>query len=51
MFNNLAMSNPDDNSHEEIIADLFKQGVSDPLSEDATDGLSSNSNLLSDLGL
>lgn len=50
-FNSLAMSNPEDLSHEEIISNLFSSGVSDPLSDEAASGLANNSNLLSDLGL
>lgn len=50
-FNNLAMSNPDDLSHEQIIDNLFKKGLSDPFSDDALSGLVNNQKLLSDLGL
>ena len=50
-FNALAMSNPEDLSHEEIIANLFSCGVSDPFSEEAAVALSSNKNLLNDLAL
>lgn len=48
-FNTLAMSDPEDLSHEEIIANLFGSGVSDPLSDQAVEGLSSNQKLLEDL--
>lgn len=50
-FNSLAMSNPEDLSHEEIISNLFNNGVSDPLAEEATASLSSNERLWEDLGL
>lgn len=50
-FNALAMSNPEDLSHEEIIAGLFNSGVSDPLSEEMAGELSDNQRLLEDLGL
>lgn len=51
-FNKLAMSNPDDLSHDQIIAGLFSEGgVSDPLSDEMAGVLSRNEKLLEDLGL
>jgi hypothetical protein len=50
-FNQLAMSDPEDLSHEDIIAGLFNNGASDPLSDEMAAGLSSNPKLLEDLGL
>lgn len=50
-FNTLAMSDPQDLSHEDIIAGLFNNGVSDPLSEEMIGELSDNQRLLEDLGL
>lgn len=50
-FNNLAMSDPDDLSHEEIISNLFNKGVTDPLSDEALQELSGNKKLLNDLSL
>jgi hypothetical protein len=50
-FNSLAMSNPEDMSHEEIIANLFNSGASDPLSDEMAGKLSGNQRLLDDLGL
>lgn len=50
-FNNLAMSDPDDLSHEDIISNLFNKGVTDPLSDEAIQELSSNTKLLGDLSL
>lgn len=50
-FNKLAMSDPEDLSHTEIIEGLFNNGVSDPLSEEMAGELSDNPKLLGDLGL
>lgn len=50
-FSSLAMSDPQDLSHEDIISNLFSKGVADPLSEEALDSLSSNPKLLEDLEL
>ena len=48
-FNALAMSDPQDLSHEEIISNLFNNGVSDLLSDESVEGLSENPKLLDDL--
>lgn len=48
-FNNLAMSNPEDLSHEEIIAGLFKSGASDLFSDETMQELSGNEQLLGDI--
>lgn len=50
-FNALAMSDPQDLSHEEIIATLFNNGASDPLSDEVLEELSGNQQLLDDLSL
>ena len=50
-FTPLVTSDPEDLSHEEIIAGLFNKGISDPLSEDSAGELSNNERLLEDLGL
>lgn len=50
-FTSLAMSNPEDMSHEEIISALFSKGVSDPFSDEVLSSLASNENLLKDLSL
>jgi len=50
-FNTLAMSDPSDLSHEEIIANLFSKGVLDPLADNIISQLSENKNLLNDLSL
>lgn len=48
-FNNLAISDPDDLSHEEILSNLFNKGVVDPFSDEAVESLTNNSKLLNDL--
>lgn len=48
-FTKLAMSDPNDFSHETIISNLFARGVEDPLSDEAMENLSSNERLLKDL--
>jgi len=50
-FNNIAMSNPEDLSHEEIVAGLFSNGVCDPLSDESLEELASNQKLLDELSL
>lgn len=50
-FNSLAMSDPEDMSHEEIIAGLFNKGVSDPFSDEALQETAGNQRLLEDLSL
>lgn len=50
-FNTLAMSDPDDMSHEAIIAGLFSKGVCDPFSDEALSETAGNVNLLTDLSL
>lgn len=50
-FNKLAMSDPEDLSHNDIIAGLFSNGASDPLSEEMAGELAGNEKLLGDLGL
>ena len=50
-FNTLAMSDPTNLSHEDIIANLFSQGVLDPLADNIISQLSENKNLLRDLTL
>lgn len=50
-FTNLAMSDPDDLSHEQIIDNLFSKGVTDPFSDDVFSQLSNNQKLLDDLSL
>jgi len=50
-FSTLAMSDPENMSQEDIVAGLFDKGVSDPFSDEALEGLSTNNRLLNDLGL
>lgn len=48
-FNNLAMSNPEDLSHEQIVEGLFNKGVTDIFSDEVLSKLSNNKQLLSDI--
>lgn len=51
-FTRLALSNPENNSHEQIVNQLFGQeGFTDPFAEDALFSLSENERFLKDLGL
>lgn len=51
-FTRLALSNPENTSHNEIVDELFgKEGVVDPFSEDSLFALSENEKFLKDLGL
>lgn len=50
-FTNLAMSDPEDLSHEQIISNLFNKGVTDLFSEDTFSELAQNQKLLNDLEL
>jgi len=50
-FNSIAMSDPEDLSHEDIISELFNKGICDPLSDEAVESLVDNNKLLEDLNL
>ena len=51
-FTRLALSDPENTSHNKIVDELFGQeGVVDPFSEDALFSLSENEKFLKDLGL
>lgn len=51
-FTRLALSDPENNSHNEIVDQLFgKEGFKDPFEEDALFSLSENEKFLKDLGL
>ncbi len=50
-FTKLVLSNPENTSHEEIVANLFEKGVKDPLENEKLAGLADNKNLLKDLGI
>lgn len=48
-FNSLAMSNPDDLTHEEIVEGLFSKGITDPFSNEVIGAVASNKQLIEDL--
>lgn len=51
-FTKLALSNPENTTHNKIVDDLFRSnGTVDPFSEDALFSLSENEKFLKDLGL
>jgi len=51
-FTRLALSNPENTSHNEIVDELFgKEGVVDPFSDDALFSLTDNEKFLKDMGL
>ena len=50
-FTNLAVSNPEDTSHNEMVKSLLSNGVTDVLTDGAVASLSSNTKLLKDLEL
>ena len=51
-FTKLALSNPENTTHNKIVDDLFrKNGTVDPFSEDALFNLSENERFLKDLGV
>ncbi|MBQ7126405.1 hypothetical protein IJO12_04895 [bacterium] len=50
-FNNIALSNPEDNSHLERMKELFADGVVDAFEDDVFAELLNSSKLLDDLGL
>lgn len=50
-FTRLVLSNPENNSHDRLMDELFAQGVIDPLEDEKLLELSDNSRFLRDLGL
>ncbi len=50
-FTKLALSDPENNSHDEIMTQLFSKGVVDPSDDERLMELSENSRFLRDLGL
>ena len=50
-FTKLALSNPENNSHNKIMDELFASGVKDPFSDEELLELSANKRFLQDLGL
>ena len=50
-FTKLALSDPENNSHNQIMDELFSRGVIDPTDDEKLMKLSDNSRFLRDLGL
>ncbi len=50
-FSKLVLSNPENTSHNEIVDELLKKGIVDPLEDEKLEQLANNSKLLKDLGL
>lgn len=50
-FSKLVLSDPDNNSHNEIVDKLFSKGIIDPLEDEQLFDLSDNKRFLRDLGL
>lgn len=50
-FSKLVLSDPENNSHEEMVSELFKTGVKDYLDDNSLDRLCDNKKFLDDLGL
>lgn len=50
-FTSLVLSNPDNTSHNDIMNDLFKDGVKDPFEDEKLSQLADNRKFLRDLGL
>ena len=49
-FTKLVLSNPENTSHNEIVKELFKDNVLDPLEDEIIKNLADNKELLKDLG-
>lgn len=50
-FNDLALSDPEDLSHDQLVSDLKDKGIVDPFSDEALQALLENEKLLKDLEL
>ena len=50
-FSKLVLSNPENQSHNDIVDELFSKGIIDPLEDEKLLKLSDNSRFLRDLGL
>ena len=50
-FTKIALSDPEDNFHNEIVEELLKEGVFDPLEDSVIKELSENKDLWNDLDL
>lgn len=50
-FTKLALSDPENTDHNEIVAELFRKGIKDPLEQEKLSNLADNEKFLKDLGL
>lgn len=50
-FSKLVLSNPENESHNDLVQKLFNEGVSDPFVDEKLAHLADNQKLLKDLGL
>lgn len=50
-FSKLVLSNPENQSHNQIVDELFSKGIIDPLEDDKLFHLSDNTRFLRELGL
>lgn len=50
-FTKLATSDPENTSHNDMVKQLFSEGVTDPFEDSALSELTNNQSLLDDLGL
>lgn len=50
-FSKLVLSNPEDTSHNELVNNLFDDGVTDPFVDEKLSMLADNKRFLKDLGL
>ena len=50
-FTSLVLSDPENTSHNDIMSDLFKDGVKDPFEDEKLAELADNKRFLRDLGL
>ena len=50
-FSKLVLSDPENNSHNELVENLMQQGIIDPLEDEKLEQLADNDKFLRDLGL
>ncbi len=50
-FKKLVLSNPENKNHNELVKQLFNEGVIDPFVDEKLEALSNNNQFLKDLGL
>lgn len=50
-FTQLVISDQENNSHNQLVNDLFRKGIIDPLEDEKLEQLADNSRFLRDLGL